>query len=69
MGTETRAFCGSDVDPEKADIQLNHRVLEPSAGTGAIVDAIRAAIQAAGGQCDIEAVEIKPDSGPQAGLP
>ena len=45
---------------EEADIQPNHRVLEPSAGTGAIVDAIRAAIQAAGGQCDIEAVEINP---------
>ena len=45
---------------EEADIQPNHRVLEPSAGTGAIVDAIRAAIQAAGGQCDIEVVEINP---------
>ena len=45
---------------EEADIQPNHRVLEPSAGTGAIVDAIRTAIQAAGGQCDIEAVEINP---------
>ena len=45
---------------EEADIQANHRVLEPSAGTGTIVDAIRAAIQAAGGQCDIEVVEINP---------
>jgi protein-L-isoaspartate O-methyltransferase len=45
---------------EEADIQPNHRVLEPSAGTGAIVDAIRAAIQAVSGQCDIEAVEINP---------
>ena len=45
---------------EEADIQPNHRVLEPSAGTGAIVDAIRAAIQAAGCQCDIEVVEINP---------
>lgn len=43
---------------QEADVQPGHRVLEPSAGTGNIVDAIHSANLAAGHTSDIIAVEI-----------
>lgn len=43
---------------EIAEIEEGHRVLEPSAGTGVIVNAIHIANLAAGQQSDIHAVEL-----------
>ncbi len=45
---------------EEADIQPGMRVLEPSAGTGALVTAIYADMVAKGRQCSVTAVEVSP---------